>query len=71
MLWLARRSTELNSLYGNARWARVEAFRRLLTSTAAVPDGWPTDTYGAGVYQADALMAAALPSLVELEERFD
>lgn len=71
VLWLARRSTELNSLYGNARWARVEAFRRLLTSTAAVPDGWPTDTYGAGVYQADALMAAALPSLVELEERFD
>lgn len=71
VLWLAKRSSELNSLYGAARWARVEAFRQLLTSTAVVPSGWPTGTYGAGVYQADALMAAPLPSLADLEERHD
>jgi len=71
VLWIAKRSTELDALYGNARWARVEAFRRLLTSTAITPAGWPTGTYGAGVYQADALMTASLPALSELREARD
>jgi hypothetical protein len=49
----------------------VEAFRHLLKSTALVPAGWPAASYGAGVYQADAMMAAPLPVLSTLVQTGD
>lgn len=71
VLWLARRGPELDAAYGDRRWARVEAFRTLLRQTAQVPPGWDTQDYGAGVYQADALLDAPLPPLDSLQERAD
>lgn len=71
VLWLAKRSAELDETYKEEKWARVEAFRKLLTSTAITPPGWPIGTYGAGVYNAEALMHAALPAIELLQRRSD
>lgn len=71
VLWLARRGAELDALYGSERWARAAAFRQLIASTARVPPGWPTDDYGAGIYQAGALLSAPLPAIESLQRQSD
>lgn len=71
VLWLAKRGAELDALYGAQRWARPEAFRKLLRDTALVPPGWPATDWGAGIYQAGALLAAPLPPLAELTQAHD
>ena len=71
VLWLAKRGSELEAAYGTQRWARVAAFKHLLQATAQVPAGWPTDTYGAGIYQAGALLEAELPPLGSLQAQHD
>lgn len=70
-LWLAKRSTELDASYGPQRWARVAAFKQLIMSTAFVPTNWPTSEYGTGVFDAGALLKAALPPLNSLEQETD
>lgn len=67
VLWLAKRGAELEDAYGSERWARVAAFKHLLQTTAKKPAGWDTDNYGPGVYQAGALLRAAIPPLAELD----
>jgi hypothetical protein len=69
VLWLAKRATELDAAYGDQRWARVEAFRLLLQSTARVPAEWNAAEYGPGVFDAGALLQAALPPLHQLQRR--
>lgn len=66
VLWLARHRGDLDAAYGTERWARAAAFKALLKSTAFTPSGWPTAEYGAGIYQAGALLSAALPKLTDL-----
>lgn len=52
VLWLARRGAELDAAYGSERWARVAAFKKLLRSTAHVPENWDAGNYGTGTYRA-------------------
>nr|WP_297353995.1 S8/S53 family peptidase [uncultured Caldimonas sp.] len=70
-LWLARRRTDLEAAYGAHRWAHAAAFKKLVVDTAHTPPGWNQRDYGRGVYQADALLKADLPTLGELTEETD
>jgi hypothetical protein len=60
-LWLARHGQAIDQAYPEP-WQRVAAFLKLLTATARVPAEWDPRQYGAGILQADALLAAALPA---------
>ena len=42
-----------------------------MVDTAHTPPGWNQRDYGRGVYQADALLKADLPTLGELTEETD
>jgi hypothetical protein len=65
-LWLARRGPELDAVYGNDRWMRVAAFKRLIKQTARSTPSWDHTNYGAGLCQADGLLAAELPAAATL-----
>ncbi len=65
-LWLAKHATALKNY--PEPWQRVAAFSKLLKSTARKPVGWDITQYGAGILQADALLAAELP-IVSAGER--
>lgn len=70
VLWLARRAAALDALYAGAPWARVAAFKSLLTAPGIcdTPPGWDTTRFGAGIYRADRLLAAPLPPLAGLKK---
>lgn len=59
-LWLALRGGEIENRYPEP-WQKVEAFRLLAKQTARVPPEWNSD-FGAGILDAEALVAAQLPS---------
>lgn len=59
-LWLVHRGDDIAQTYAQP-WQRIAAFRRLLKDTAATPPGWDTQGYGAGILDAEALLAAPLP----------
>jgi len=63
-LWLAHhgRSTIVRAA-GSAHLSVQVMFRRALTRSARRPDGWNTDKYGAGIVDADALLALPLTEL--------
>ncbi|MCQ9377767.1 S8/S53 family peptidase [Methyloversatilis sp. XJ19-49] len=69
VLWLAKHGeAALVEKYGDQRWARVAAFKHLLTASGicTTPPGWDNDLFGAGVYHAGRLLEAPLPSLSDL-----
>jgi len=70
VLWLARHAAALDALYAGAPWARVAAFKSLLTAPGIceTPPGWDTTRFGAGIYRADRLLAAPLPPLTGLRK---
>jgi hypothetical protein len=62
-LWLARHGRDtLIARYGKGNLQAV--FVDLVRRTARRPAGWPTGDYGAGIVNADALLAAPLPAVV-------
>lgn len=73
VLWLAKRKAELNATYGAPSWKWPAAFKQLIKTTAITPadldpakPAWDTANYGAGLYQAGKLLAAALPAAASL-----
>jgi hypothetical protein len=66
VLWLTHRGAELDALYGNERWMRAAAFKRLLKATAIDPGNWDKANFGAGLYHAGRLLAAPLPAAATL-----
>ncbi|MGE0874656.1 MAG: S8 family serine peptidase [Burkholderiales bacterium] len=70
-LWLARHRGRLRSKYPQ-NWMRVEAFKRLLKRTADTVGGaWDTESHGAGILDARALLEASLPNANTLEREED
>lgn len=59
-LWLLHKGDAIAGAYPQ-KWQRVEAFRRILALTAQQEAGWNHDLYGAGILNAEAVLAAALP----------
>lgn len=73
-LWLAWHGQDkLNATYAQP-WMKAAAFKRLLRATAYVPttteipQGWDASQYGSGIVDAEALLAAALPSADSLHK---
>jgi hypothetical protein len=65
-LWLAKRKADLETQYGPPDWRWPAAFKTLIKQTAIRPSDWDTANFGAGLYQADKLLAADLPPLPKL-----
>jgi Subtilase family/Peptidase family S41 len=62
-LWLAHHGRDnLIAQYGKANLQAV--FADLVRTTARRPAGWDSSEYGAGIVNADALLAQALPAIV-------
>jgi hypothetical protein len=59
-MWLLLRQDEIERTYGEA-WQRVEAFRRLLRTTAGPINGTPPANR-TGVLDIEQLLLAALPA---------
>lgn len=59
-LWLTHRAAELGVAYSQP-WQRIEAFRTLARSTARVPTVWRNGSFGTGILDVAALIAAPLP----------
>lgn len=66
VLWLTHRGAEMDDLYGDQRWMRAAAFKKLVKATALATPGWDTANYGTGLYHAGRLLAAELPAPGEL-----
>jgi hypothetical protein len=65
-MWLLLRRDEIDRSYGEA-WQRVEAFRRLLRTTAGPINGAPPAN-GTGVLDIERLLLAALPAAGSLSK---
>jgi Subtilase family len=66
-LWLTHRGPEIAARY-QLPWQRIEAFRMLARQTSSRPPGWVVDGgFGAGILDAGALLAAALPDVALLK----
>jgi subtilisin family serine protease len=65
-MWLLLRGDDLARTYGEA-WQRVEAFRRLLRTTAQSING-PAPPGGTGVLDIEKLLLAALPAASRLKK---
>ena len=59
-LWLLHRGDEIARTY-QQKWQRVEAFKRLVRTTAQPGVEWNRNIYGAGILDAAALLDAELP----------
>ena len=66
-LWLTHRAAELSTAYTQP-WQRIEAFRVLARGTARVPTVWQPGSFGTGILDACALLAAPLPPIAQLHE---
>jgi Subtilase family len=66
-MWLLLRKDDMDRAYGEA-WQRVEAFRRLLRTTARPINGAPP-TDRTGVLDIEQLLLAALPAPSRLHKR--
>lgn len=66
-LWLLHWGRKIDTTYP-LKWQRVEAFKRLLTSTAQPGESWNTRQYGAGILDAKAVLQADLPAANTLLE---
>ncbi len=62
VMWRAHHGHALDNLYAARPWQYVEAFRKLVTATARVPNGWNGKQFGAGVLDIAALLKADLPA---------
>jgi subtilisin family serine protease len=65
-MWLLHRGGDIDRAYGDA-WQRVEAFRRLLHTTAGPLDGPPPANHS-GVLDIEQLLLADLPPAVSLRK---
>jgi endonuclease G, mitochondrial len=60
-LWLARHGSQIAQQYPQP-WQRVEAFKQLLRDKVKTPPGWQPGSFGTGVLDVHALLAADLPA---------
>lgn len=60
-LWLTSRRADLDAAYSEP-WQRVAAFTQLARTTARVPKVWNDGSFGTGVLDVAALVAAPLPT---------
>lgn len=65
-MWLAKRRSELEAAYGAPNWRWPAAFKQLIKATAVPGANWDVANWGRGLYQADALLLAALPPAAAL-----
>ena len=64
-LWLRYRGPEISAAYPE-KWQRVEAFKRIVTSTARPGVEWNRNLYGSGILDAEATLQAELPAPASL-----
>lgn len=60
-LWLAHRKNDITQAYPQP-WQRVEAFHQLARATARAPVPWQSGSFGTGILDVHALLAAPLPA---------
>ncbi|WP_284614331.1 S8/S53 family peptidase [Aquabacterium humicola] len=61
-LWLARHGDAALATQYPLPWQRIEAFKALARQTVRVPPGWQPGSFGDGVLDVAALLAAPLPA---------
>jgi endonuclease G, mitochondrial len=66
MLWLAKNKAEIDRRYSRP-WQRVEAFRYCLQVSARKVNTLPTNLFGAGILDIEALLATPLPKASDLQ----
>jgi hypothetical protein len=60
-LWLCKHASALPTQYPQP-WQRVEAFKEVMRTTVSVPSPWNPGSFGSGVLDAHAVLAAPLPA---------
>lgn len=60
-LWLCKHASALSAQYPQP-WQRVEAFKEVLRTTVSVPSPWNPGSFGTGVLDVHAVLAAPLPA---------
>lgn len=66
-MWLLHRGPEIEQAYPY-KWQRVEAFKRVVTTTVTPGSHWNSRLYGSGILDAFAALTAALPAASSLLE---